>query len=100
MDERRRREFRDNENLNADERRALFEEVWRAWRPKLIVYLGSFAALSAEDAEELAYLVYGEGLSLAEAASTTGSPLGTVKWRLHRMRAFLRAGKEAIDARS
>jgi len=191
MDERRRREFRDNENLNADERRALFEEVWRAWRPKLIVYLGSFAALSAEDAEELAgdallramekapsydpsrpfapwlfaltrrlalsslrragrkvelpvepsefdargderrpgpeallldaerraeaarllsalpaperelaYLVYGAGLSLAEAASTTGSPLGTVKWRLHRMRAFLRAGKEAIDARS
>lgn len=191
MDEQRRREFRDNENLNADERRALFEELWRAWRPKLVVYLRSFAGLSAEDAEELAgdallramekaasydparpfapwlfaltrrralsslrragrkaelavepsefdalgderrpgpealfldaerraeaarllsalpaperelaYLVYGAGLSLAEAAATTGSPLGTVKWRLHRLRTLLRTAKEAIDAQS
>lgn len=191
MDERLRREFRDNENLNADGRHALFEGLWRAWRPKLVVYLRSFAALSTEDAEELAadallramekassydpsrpfapwlfaltrrlalsslrragrkaelavepaafdarederrpgpealllgaerraeaarllsalpaperelaYLVYGAGLSLAEAAAATGSPLGTVKWRLHRMRALLRAEKEAIDARS
>lgn len=191
MDEQRRREFRDNENLNADARRSLFEELWRAWRPRLVAYLRSFAGLSAEDVEELAgdallramekaasydparlfapwlfaltrrlalsrlrrsgrkaelavepsefdargderrpgpeallldaerraeaarllstlpaperelaYLVYGAGLSLAEAAATTGSPLGTVKWRLHRMRALLRAEKEAIDARS
>lgn len=191
MDEKRRREFHDNEYLSADVRRALFEEHWRAWRPKLVVYLSSFVALSAEDAEELAvdallramekassydparpfapwlfaltrrlalstlrragrkaelavepaefdargderrpgperlfldaerraeaarllsslptaerelaYLVYGAGLSLAEAATATGSPLGTVKWRLHRMRALLRATKEAIDARS
>lgn len=191
MDEKRRREFRDNENLNADERRALFDELWRAWRPKLVAYLRSFAGLSAEDVEELAgdallramvkagsydparpfapwlfaltrrlalsslrragrkaelpvepaafeargderrpgpeallldaerraeaarllsslppaerelaYLVYGAGLSLAEAAASMGSPLGTVKWRLHRLRALLRAAKEAIDARS
>lgn len=190
MDEKRRREFRDNETLNADERRALFEELWRAWRPRLAVYLRSFTRLSAEDAEELAgdallramekassydparpfapwiysltrrlalsalrragrkaelaveptefdarederrpgpealcldaerraeaarllsalpaperelaYLVYGAGLSLAEAAAATKSPLGTVKWRLHRMRVRLRAAKEAIDAR-
>lgn len=191
MDDKRRREFRDNENLNADGRRSLFEELWRAWRPKLVVYLRSFAGLSAEDAEELAgdallramdkatsydptrplapwlfaltrrlalsslrragrkaelavepaefdargderrpgpeallldaerraeaarllsalpaperelaYLVYGAGLSLAEAATATKSPLGTVKWRLHRMRALLRTAKEAIDARA
>lgn len=39
---------------------------------------------------ELAFLVHGEGLTLAEAARVTGEPLGTVTWRLSELRKGLR----------
>ena len=47
---------------------------------------------------ELAYLVYGAGLSLVEAARITGEPLGTVKWRIHRLKATVRMKLEDKDA--
>jgi RNA polymerase sigma-70 factor (ECF subfamily) len=40
---------------------------------------------------ELAFLVYGESMSLAQAAEVTGEPLGTVKWRLHALRKVMRS---------
>ncbi|HOX13468.1 MAG TPA: sigma-70 family RNA polymerase sigma factor [Spirochaetia bacterium] len=47
------------------------------------------AALDPRD-RELASLVYGQDLCLADAARTTGIPVGTVKWRLHEIRIALR----------
>lgn len=47
------------------------------------------AALDPRD-RELASLVYGQDLCLADAARTTGIPVGTAKWRLHEIRIALR----------
>jgi DNA-directed RNA polymerase specialized sigma24 family protein len=51
-----------------------------------------------ERERELAYLVYGAGLGLGEAARITGEPLGTVKWRMHRLKAAVRSKMEDKDA--
>jgi RNA polymerase sigma factor (sigma-70 family) len=49
----------------------------------------------AEKDRELAFLVYGESLKLADAARITGEPIGTVKWRLHAIRKRLSRCMEA-----
>ena len=51
-----------------------------------------------ERERELAFLVYGRSMSLADAARATGAPLGTVKWRMHRLRERLRLATEVNDA--
>ncbi|MBU0927086.1 MAG: sigma-70 family RNA polymerase sigma factor [Spirochaetes bacterium] len=51
-----------------------------------------------ERERELAFLVYGRSMSLVEAARATGSPLGTVKWRMSRLRELLRRATEVEDA--
>jgi RNA polymerase sigma factor (sigma-70 family) len=48
-----------------------------------------------EKDRELAFLVYGESLKLADAARITGEPVGTVKWRLHAIRKRLGRCMEA-----
>ncbi len=58
---------------------------------------GAVAALPDRE-RELACLVYGAGLSLSEAARITGEPLGTVKWRIHRLKAAMRSKMEEKDA--
>jgi RNA polymerase sigma-70 factor (ECF subfamily) len=52
-----------------------------------------------ERERELACLVYGAGLGLMEAARITGEPLGTVKWRIYRLKAIIRSKMEDTDAR-
>jgi RNA polymerase sigma-70 factor (ECF subfamily) len=52
-----------------------------------------------ERERELAYLVYGAGLSLGDSARITGEPLGTVKWRVHKLKAVLRLKMEGKDER-
>ena len=59
---------------------------------------GTVAALPERE-RELAYLVYSAGLGLGEAARITGEPLGTVKWRIHRLKATIRSKMEVLDAR-
>lgn len=56
------------------------------------------AALPDRD-RELACLVYGGGLGLKEAARITGEPIGTVKWRIHRIKTAVRSKMEDLDAR-
>ena len=51
------------------------------------------AALDPRD-RELASLVYGQGLGLAEAARVAGMPEGTAKWRMHEVRKGLRKAWE------
>jgi RNA polymerase sigma-70 factor (ECF subfamily) len=51
-----------------------------------------------ERERELAFLVYGQGLRLAEAAEATGAPLGTVKWRMARLRRSLKRALERLYA--
>lgn len=46
---------------------------------------------------ELAFLVYAEEMTLAEAAAVVGVPLGTIKWRMSRIRRHLRAQMEVFD---
>jgi RNA polymerase sigma-70 factor (ECF subfamily) len=169
-----------NQNLTSADRQRLFESFWRAWEPRVRVYLRCFRQFSMEDREELAadillrafdhaatyhpvrplspwlytiarrmacdrirsarkhtgqtlfsasesledqsrpgpeahfiaeelrrevaayldrlpekerelaFLVYSGGLKLSEAAYVTGNKLGTVKWRLFRIREGLR----------
>lgn len=55
----------------------------------------ALAALPSEQRETL-FLVSVEGLSYAEAADLTGSPVGTVMSRLSRARAHLRAATGGI----
>lgn len=52
--------------------------------------LGALESLSAED-RGIVLMRYREGLSVAEVAEATGMPANTVKTRLHRARAGLRA---------
>lgn len=51
-----------------------------------------------EHERELACLIYGAGLGLGETARITGQPLGTVKWRVHRLKAAIRSKLEDTDA--
>jgi RNA polymerase sigma-70 factor (ECF subfamily) len=74
------------------EREALDDEE-RRW-------LGEFLGAASESDRELAFLVYGAGLTLSEAARVRGEPLGTAKWRLHALRSRLRAGWEEAYGRS
>jgi RNA polymerase sigma-70 factor (ECF subfamily) len=53
-------------------------------------FVDAFLAAAPERSRELAYLVHGEGLTLAEAARVTGEPLGTVTWRMSVLRRSLR----------
>jgi RNA polymerase sigma-70 factor, ECF subfamily len=53
--------------------------------------VASIVAGLPERERELAWLVYGAGLCLGEAARITGEPLGTVKWRVHKLKAAIRS---------
>lgn len=61
--------------------------------------IAEFVRSLPERERELAFLVYGRSMSLAEAARATGAPLGTVKWRMSRLRERLRRAKEAEHGR-
>lgn len=53
-------------------------------------------SLPPED-RRIAFLRFYEELPLAEIATTVGMPVGTVKYRVHQIKAGLRARLEAID---
>lgn len=77
-------------DLPGPEESLLLEED-RSW-------VANTVAALPERERELAYLVYGAGLGLWEAARVTGEPLGTVKWRVHRLKAIVRKRMEDKDA--
>lgn len=56
--------------------------------------------LLPEKEQQLAFLIYSEGLKLSEAARVTGEKVGTVKWRLFRIREYLRTFLEELDAKT
>lgn len=60
--------------------------------------VAAFVRALPERERELAFLVYGRDMSLAEAARATGTPLGTVKWRMSRIRDRMRETLEVQDA--
>lgn len=60
--------------------------------------MGRCVAALPDHERELVFLVYSADLTLAEASRVTGEPLGTVKWRMHSLKARLRAMVEANDA--
>jgi RNA polymerase sigma-70 factor (ECF subfamily) len=62
------------------------------------IMVAQAVAALPERERELACLVYGAGLGLKEAARITGEPLGTVKWRIHRLKAIVRSKMEDTDA--
>lgn len=62
------------------------------------VEVAAFVRSLPERERELAFLVYGRDMNLADAARATGSPLGTVKWRMSRIRARMRETLEVQDA--
>lgn len=62
------------------------------------VEVAAFVRSLPERERELAFLVYGRDMSLAEAARATGTPLGTVKWRMSRIRDRMRETLEVQDA--
>jgi len=60
--------------------------------------VAAFVRALPERERELAFLVYGSEMSLADAARATGSPLGTVKWRMSRIRARMKETLEVQHA--
>lgn len=62
------------------------------------VEVAAFVHSLPERERELAFLVFGRDMSLADAARATGAPLGTVKWRMSRLRARMRETLEVQDA--
>jgi RNA polymerase sigma-70 factor (ECF subfamily) len=54
-------------------------------------FVREFLAGLSDAERELAYLTFSEGLSYEQAAILTGTPLGTVKWRLSGVKRRLEA---------